>query len=91
MRLVSSRRVITNVNFSNIVMRETLRNNADWDCFRTLTLPEIGKTEHQHQVDSCAFSEAISLFQSVGCVRNKLQFHTVAQKLKYFLSMQVYA
>ena len=28
------------------------------DCFKTLTLPEIQMTQNQHQVDSCAFSEA---------------------------------
>ena len=28
------------------------------------------------RVEHCAFSEAIHLFQSVGCVRNKLQFRT---------------
>ena len=44
-----------------------------------------------HQVEFCAFSEAIRLFQSVGCVRNRLQFHTVLQKLKSFLSMEGYA
>ena len=26
-------------------MWETLHNNADWDCFRTLTLPEILTTQ----------------------------------------------
>ena len=43
------------------------------------------------QVQHCAFLKVISLFQSVGCVRNKLQFHTVLLKLKSFLLMQVYA
>ena len=36
---------ITQVNLSNVVMWETLRNNAGWDCFRGLTLPEILKTQ----------------------------------------------
>ena len=36
------------------------------------------------------FLEVIHLFQLVGCVRNNLQFHTVYQKLKLFLSIQVY-
>ena len=35
--------------------------------------------------EHCAFSEAIHLFQSVGCVRNKLQFRTVQQIQKSFL------
>ena len=30
----------------------------------------------------CAFSDVIHLFQEVGCVRNKLQFHTVQQNPK---------
>ena len=37
-----------------------------------------------HQVEHCAFLEVIRLFQSVGCVRNKLQFHTVQQNQKSF-------
>ena len=36
----------------------------------------------------CIFLEAIRLFQSVGCARNKLQFHTVQQNQKSFLWMQ---
>ena len=39
---------ITQVNLSNIVMWETLLHNADWDCFETLILPEILKTQDQH-------------------------------------------
>ena len=35
------------------------------------------------------FLEVIHLFRSVGCVRNKLHFHTVQQNLKSFPSMQV--
>ena len=35
-------------------------------------------------VEHCEFSEAIRLFQSVGCVRNKLQFRTVQQSQKSF-------
>ena len=37
-----------------------------------------------HQVELCAFLEAIHLFQSIGCVRNKLQFRTVQQNQKSF-------
>ena len=39
----------------------------------------------------CVFSEGTRSFQSAGCVRNRLQFRTVLQKLKFFPSMQVYA
>ena len=37
------------------------------------------------------FLEAIRLFQSAGCVRNKLPFLIVQRKLRWFLVMQVYA
>ena len=66
-------------------------NNAGWECFRTLILPEILKTRKQQQEEFCAFSRVTRLFPKIGCARNKLQFHTVLQKLKSFLSMQVYA
>ena len=62
----------THVITNNIVMWETLQNNADWDCFKTPILQEILRTENLLQVEHCVFSEAIRLFQSVGCVRNKL-------------------
>ena len=61
---------------NNIVMWETLPNNAEWDCFKTPILQEILRIQNLHQVEHCAFLEAIRLFQSVGCVRNKLQFHS---------------
>ena len=38
--------------------------------------------------EHCAFLEVIHLFQSVGCVRIKLQFRTVQQNQKSFLWMQ---
>ena len=47
------------------------------DCFRILILREILRIQNLHQVEHCAFLEVIRLFQSVGCVRNKLQFRTV--------------
>ena len=43
---------------------------------------DFGKTQNQHQVDFCDFSEVTRLCQQVGCARNKLQFRTVQQKLK---------
>ena len=45
-------------------------------------LQEILRIQSLHQVEHCAFWEVIRLFQSVGCVRNKLQFRTVQQNLK---------
>ena len=53
---------------NNIVMWETLQNNADWDCFKTPILQELLRIPNPHQVEHCAFSEAIRLFQSVRCV-----------------------
>ena len=37
--------------------------NADWDCFRTLTLREILKIQKKLLEEHCAFSEVIHLFQ----------------------------
>ena len=42
-------------------------------------------------MDSCVYSEVTRSCQQVGCARNRLQIHTVQQKLKLFLSIQVYA
>ena len=64
--------MITNI----IVMWVTLQNNADWDCFLTPILQQILRIQNLRQVEHCAFSEVIRLFQSAGYVRNKLQFHS---------------
>ena len=48
-------------------MWETLPNNADWDCFKTLTSQEILRIQNLLQEEHCAFLEVIHLFQSVGC------------------------
>ena len=37
--------------FINIVVWEIPHNNADWDCFRTLTLPGILRTQNRLQVN----------------------------------------
>ena len=80
--LIHSSYVIT----INVVMWETLQNNADWDCFKTPILQEILRIQNLH-LEHCAFSEVIRLFHSVGCVRNRLRFHTVPQNQKSFLWM----
>ena len=67
-----------------IVMWETLPNNSDWECFKTPILQEILRIHNLHQVEHCAFLVVIHLFRKVGCVRNKLQFHTVQQNQKSF-------
>ena len=88
--LVWSLTLIIHVITNNIVMWETLQNNADWDCFKTPILQEILRIQNLHLEELCVFSEVIHLFHSVGCVRNKLQFHTVQQNPKSFLWMQDY-
>ena len=61
---------------------------SGWDCFKTPILREILRTQNLLRVEHCALLEVIHLFQSVGCVRNKLQFRTVQQNQKSFLGMQ---
>ena len=88
---VWSQTFIKHVNTGNTVVWRTQHNNADWDCSKTRILQETSKTRSQHHEVFCAFSEAEHPFQSAGCVRNRLQFHTVLQKLKSFLWVQVCA
>ena len=73
---------ITHVNTNSIVMWVTLPNNADSDCVKIPILREILRIQNPHLEELCASSEVIHLFQSVGCVRNKLQFRTVQQNPK---------
>ena len=70
---------------------KTQHDNADLDYFKTLILQETLKTQSQHQEEFYPFSEVTRLCQQVWCARNRLQIRTVLQKLKSFLSMQVYA
>ena len=60
-----------------------LQNNADWDCFKSPILREILRIQNPLLKEHCSFLEVTHLFQQVGCVRNKLQFHTVEQNPKY--------
>ena len=62
--------------------------NAVWDCFKTPILQEILRIQNLHQVEHCALLEVIRSFQSFGCARNKLQFHTVQQNQKSFSRTQ---
>ena len=82
--LVWSLTFIIHVTINNIVMWETLQNYADWDCFKTPILQEILRTQNLILVEHYVFLEVIRLFQSVGCARNKLQFHTVQQNQTSF-------
>ena len=70
------------VNTNNIVMWVILPNNADWDFFKTLILLEILKIRNPLLEEHCALLEVTHLFQSVGCVRNKLLFLTAQQNPK---------
>ena len=53
----------TRVNSNNIVTWEIQPNNAGWDCFRTLNLPEILKTQNRLQEDFCAYLEVIHSYK----------------------------
>ena len=79
---------LIHVNTNNIGMWVILLNNADWDCFKTLTSREILKIRNPLLEEHCAFLEIIHLFQSAGCVRNKLSFLTVQQNQKSSLWTQ---
>ena len=46
---------MTHVNKNNIVMWVILLNNADWDCFKILTLREILKIQNPLLEGHCAF------------------------------------
>ena len=78
------------MNSDRVALSETQHNNAEEDCFKILILREALKTQHQHQVDSYAFSEVKHLCQSVGCARKRPQSHTAQQKLRLFLWMQIF-
>ena len=77
--------------YRQYVMWETQHKKADWDCFKTPIVQEVLKIRNPLLEEHRAFLEVIRLFQSVGCLRNNLQFRTVQQKLNSYLSMQVYA
>ena len=62
-RLISFFFFIISVNTNNIVMWVILPNNADWDCFKILTLREILKIQNPLLEEHCAFLEVIHLFQ----------------------------
>ena len=67
------------MNTNSIVMWETQPNIADWDCSKTSILQEILRIQNLRQVGRYAFLEVIHLFQSVGCVRNKLHSSTESE------------
>ena len=58
------------MNTNNIVMWEILLSNADWDCFRTLTLREILKIQNPLLEERCAYLEVIQ-FVPISCMCKK--------------------
>ena len=54
--------------------------------FKILILQEILRIQNLHQVEHCAFSEAMHFFKSVGCVRNKHLSRTVFLLVLLFLA-----
>ena len=72
---------ITQVNTNNVVMWEMLLSNADWDCFKTLSLREVLKIRNPLLEEQCIFGRP-HLFPQVGRARNRHQFLTVQQNLK---------
>ena len=55
----------------------------------TPILQEISRVQNLHRVEHCAFLEVTRSFQSVGCARKKLQFHTVQQNQKSFFGCRM--
>ena len=64
------------MNTNSIVVWETLTNNADWDCLKTPISHEILRIQNLHQLEQCAFSKAIRLFQSNGCKKQTSVSHS---------------
>ena len=61
--LVWSLTFIIHVNTISIAIWETMPNNADWDCFKTLASQEILKIRNPLLEEHYAFLEVIHLFQ----------------------------
>ena len=68
------------MNTNNIVMWVILPNNADWDCFKTLTSREILKIRNPLLEEHCASSEVIHSFQkSWMCKKQTAVSHSSAE------------
>ena len=65
--LVWSPTFFIHVSTNNVVMWETLQNNADGDFFKTPILQDILRIFNLHPVEHCAYLEVIRLFKLVGC------------------------
>ena len=80
------------------LLQETLKilnqlgpNNADWDCLKTLTSQETLKIQNPLLEEHCAFLEVEHSYLQVGCVRSKLQLHTVPLNPRLYLQLQAFA
>ena len=64
------------MNTGNSVLRETQHNIADLDCFKTLILQEILKTQSQHQVILCIFGSRTLVPMSWMCKKQTSVSHS---------------
>ena len=76
------------VKTNNISLWVILQHNAGSDCLKTDFAGDLEDPESTAGGTLCVFGSVIHLFREFGCVRNKLQFHTVHQNRKSFLWMQ---
>ena len=63
------------MNTNNIVMWVILLNNADWDCFKTLTSREILKIQNPLLEEHCAFLE-VGTFVPISCKKQTAVSHS---------------
>ena len=64
------------VNTNNIVMWETLPNNADWDCFKTPILQEIYKTQNPLREERSVFGSHTFVPRSWMCKKQTSVSHS---------------
>ena len=64
------------VNTNNIVMWVILLSNADWDCFRTLILREILKSQNPLLEEHCVFGSHTFVPISWMCKKHRSVSHS---------------
>ena len=82
--LVWSPTFIIQVNTNNIVMWETLHNDADWDCWLRFCRRSWG-FKNLLQMEHCVFSEATRSFQPAGCKEQNFSFTQLNRIRTHFL------
>ena len=80
---------ITHVNTDNIVMWEILPNNADWDCFKTLTSREILRTQNLLRVEHCAFLEVIHCSDKLDVQETNFSFTQFNRIRNHFFGCRI--